>query len=67
MKDPRVALDSHIRRLRMSRAEYARKLGVPKSSITYWCQGKRRPDLVSAFLIQNDTGIPAHAWIGERS
>lgn len=47
---------------RMSRAEFARKLGVSSAVVTQWCTEVRRPGRDLAADIQEMTRIPVSAW-----
>lgn len=46
----------------MTRAEFARKLGVSSAVVTQWCTEVRRPGRDLAADIQAITRIPVSAW-----
>jgi len=58
------SLAAYLAAQNMSCAEFARRLGVPDSTVLRWSKGERTPTVVWAFAVEKETGgaVPASSW-----
>lgn len=61
---PEKALHDWIKGSNINQSELARRIGVHRSSITLYLQGRRRPSKPTACLIEHITAgyVPAKVW-----
>lgn len=54
------AIREYLKVTGLNQSDFAKRVGVSRSTVTLWLQGKRQPSEFQAWRINNMTGIAMH-------